>query len=501
VKAVTLLLLGCTKDDPVTQPTGDSTVATDSGDSSIDTAEDLPPWQALTGDCSAPADLGADTLVYEGGHQITSKKGDGPSTLFIELVDLEKDGDVVYGVGQGGLILFDFSDVSEVSEFAVYPDPDDGFPGRFHRVEKIGEGAVALVHRDFELRFADVSDPSNPVLLRDDLGGGREGLAAVGDRLYVSNRSQGGTLEVWDVSDLTDIVELDSHEGFGPNTWELSKTDDGWLYAADQSLGVLPISLADKDSPEAGQPVGDYAVQHIDVEGDALYAAMGSAGVGVFDRSDPAAPVLVTTLAVAGSAVQVAADGDYLFAADHEGLVAWDISDPLSPVAVGHQVSEQFALAVINEGATAWLGDWSIAGQWALTPGAPELALSNDLIQLPTDGGSTKVSLTNYGQGDLEIVGATGPEGVTLEMRRTTLESGASTNLQLSWTGGELDDTICLATNDPDEPLREITVVSGDNGGLGGPAPDFTLNDLDGNSWRLSEQLGHPVVLAYFATW
>ena len=32
-------------------------------------------------------------------------------------------------------------------------------------------------------------------------------------------------------------------------------------------------------------------------------------------------------------------------------------------------------------------------------------------------------------------------------------------------------------------------------------APDFALPDLDGQVHTLSEQRGHPVVLAYFATW
>jgi len=42
---------------------------------------------------------------------------------------------------------------------------------------------------------------------------------------------------------------------------------------------------------------------------------------------------------------------------------------------------------------------------------------------------------------------------------------------------------------------------SGTGVALGNDAPDFVLEDLDGNSHRLSEQLGHPVVLVFFATW
>jgi len=36
---------------------------------------------------------------------------------------------------------------------------------------------------------------------------------------------------------------------------------------------------------------------------------------------------------------------------------------------------------------------------------------------------------------------------------------------------------------------------------VGDIAPDFTLNDVDGNSYTLSQFKGKPVLLAYFATW
>ena len=36
---------------------------------------------------------------------------------------------------------------------------------------------------------------------------------------------------------------------------------------------------------------------------------------------------------------------------------------------------------------------------------------------------------------------------------------------------------------------------------IGKIAPDFTLLDVDGKSYTLSDFRGHPVVLSYFATW
>lgn len=37
--------------------------------------------------------------------------------------------------------------------------------------------------------------------------------------------------------------------------------------------------------------------------------------------------------------------------------------------------------------------------------------------------------------------------------------------------------------------------------GSGEPAPDFTLRDLDGRTWKLSELRGKPVVLTFWAPW
>ena len=68
----------------------------------------------------------------------------------------------------------------------------------------------------------------------------------------------------------------------------------------------------------------------------------------------------------------------------------------------------------------------------------------------------------------------------------------------------DLEAEICVATNDPDEPLLHLSVASSSSGAsvnIGEPAPDFTLQDLEGNYHTLSQSLGHPVILCYFATW
>ena len=61
---------------------------------------------------------------------------------------------------------------------------------------------------------------------------------------------------------------------------------------------------------------------------------------------------------------------------------------------------------------------------------------------------------------------------------------------------------LCIATNDPDQPVHLDILTSNDDSSvlIGEPAPDFALVGVDGETYTLSEQ-GHPVLLIYFAVW
>ena len=62
---------------------------------------------------------------------------------------------------------------------------------------------------------------------------------------------------------------------------------------------------------------------------------------------------------------------------------------------------------------------------------------------------------------------------------------------------------LTLSDLDPKSPVAS-TVTDVDpavGAGVGRVAPDFTLQALDGSTFRLSEQRGKPVVLNFWATW
>ncbi|MCK6520150.1 hypothetical protein L6R49_01805 [Myxococcota bacterium] len=483
---------------------GDDSAASgaDSGDDddTADTGEPPLVWSTLPTSCEAPASLPTDTLTQTGQDKRgQDKPGQG---FFVELIDLELHGERAYGVGQGGLMVYDIADPAAPALIGAHPPAGNG---RYHRVEVIRDGLVAVTHRDRGLELVDVSDPAAMATLGVISRAGLEGMAWDGDRLWLTDRAR-GLLPV-DLSDPTRPVEGAATPGLSA-PWELSPVQTGWSYVADNALGVVPIDLSNPDAPVIHPAVAlPGATQHVAVADGHLYAAIGGAGVAVLSLADPAAPSLLRVVPTGGSAAQVSAADGLLWVADHEGVVVYDLSDPADPQPLAREQTEQFALAVrAAPGDAAWVGDWNILSGWVLDRdgAAPSLDPSTDSPRLPAEGGEATVRLTNRGDAPLTLSGATvGDERVTVEVSAASIEPGEEALLRLTWAGGEsLDTTLCLASNDPDEPTLSLKLTAGVVGDyLGQAAPDFALTDLDGDTHRLSEQLGAPVLLAYFATW
>ncbi|MCP4809953.1 MAG: hypothetical protein GY884_31850, partial [Proteobacteria bacterium] len=397
MSALLWLALSCNGDDgphDVADSSVDSPVDSPV-DSSADPGQDSVPveWVELTGDCVEPDGLGEDPLQPTGSIRLTQETPG--QSWFVELIDLEVDGDRIYGAGQGGVTAYDISDPANPTNPGHYP-PDNSNQGRFHRVEVVGEDLVAATHREAFLEVLDFSDPSVPTSVFQHEGYGLEGMAHLDERLYVSQR--GGSLLVFSTDDWSHV----EHTGFGENTWELASDGSSWLYAADNA-GLIPISLADPDAPAVQATVDMGGVLHAVVDGDWMYAAQASRGVAVLERSDPAAPELVTMIPVSGSAVQISVGDSVLWIADHEGLATWDVSDPTSPSPTGHQVSEQFALSVAHVGDVGWLGDWNILSSWTLEPGSPELDIGRSELDLSS--GQTTAAFRNWGASTLTLAG------------------------------------------------------------------------------------------------
>ena len=454
-------------------------------------------WVLLEGDCSA-GELPADPII-ERSNIFLNQEQPGVSP-FAEIVDLDKRGDLLLGVGQGGLLPYDVSDPDNPEFLGFYPEQ----MGRYYKVEFVSDTRIVLSHRDRGLELVSMDDPSAPRTLSVLDGKGYEGLLVHEGLVYATQRGEG--LVVLDPS--TDTLSEVARVAGLTSPWELSKPMNGVAYVADAALGLVPVDLSSPSSPKLGSPiaVSTGSPLHVAAADGYVYLSLGSAGVAIYETSDPMAPSLVSQVPTGGSATMSWVHEDLLWVGDNEGVVVFDVSDPTEPLHQARELTEQFALAMFSEGTRGYVGDWNYMRilDLDLDVQAPHLEMPGDSFILTEEGGEKLLSIRNFGNAPLELRSAASEvPGLQVYASAEVLESGEEGWIKLSYAGGaDMQGSVCLGSNDPDQARIDFAVEAGvDDPVISQDAPDFVLQDLDGTSYRLSDQLGHPVVLAYFATW
>jgi hypothetical protein len=443
-------------------------------------------WVTLPASCEAPSSLPTDPLALTGEVRVTQDGRAG----FLEALDVEVVDGIAFVVGMGRMVIADIT--NPAAPVKLY-GPAETEAGKLHRVEPLQAGFLATSQREEGVLLWDVRDPSAPANVATIVGVGMEGLAFAEGRLFVGVRDEG--VRVYDVSDPAKPVET-GRGGALSGTWELAATGDGWLYAADASMGLVPFDVSDPDRPAMGSPLTfDGGVLHARYADDRVYVSLGSAGIAVVDVLDRSAPVDLGRFETGGSVVMTDVAEGRLWAVDHRAVTVFDLATGLP---IQQDLVEQFSLAVSATGNRAVVGDWNLIEVWSLGEGsAPALDLVDDVRHA---NGAAEVTLTNRGGADLSLLGASADDDdAIIEVSGALLPPGESAVLRVS--GLTTDTQLCLASNDPDGPTRPVVMRAAAAPPAGVAAPDFALVDLDGTTRRLSEQLGNPVLLVYFATW
>ena len=519
-RLLVLLLMGCgSSADPAGAGVsggseGDGSDDGGSGDDGGSTGDDggtggddtaAPEWVSLPADCDLAAADSTDPFTLTGAVKNTQVAG-GWFTEILDIAWLPAE-DRVLTTGQGGLVVFDLSDPADPITQG-HEGAGGGGLVRYYQLLPAQPGLVWTTHREVGLDTLSVEDPLVPERLSRADGIGYEGLDRYGDRLYVASTQ--GFVAIYDVSDPLAPAWVGSVEGLG-RPWDVHVVGEV-AYVADGALGLVALDLSNPDAPTLASAVesGGLPVRLDDDGGDTLFMVSGAGGLEIFDLADPLAPSLLTAVDVGGSAQDVAYDDGLVGVTTQEAVVLLDVGragSPASPVPFSYQETEQFAMTLDAAGGTWTVGDWNILGIWDAGEGpAPATDVGAKTVAFLDEAETRQVSITNRGGAPLELLGLEVPDGVEALVSTTALAPGETGVVSLRWDG-EADlagVSACLATNDPDQPVTTLVLTSGADGegkAIGQAAPDFSLQDLEGTTWRLSEQLGKPVVLAYFATW
>jgi len=334
------------------------------------------------------------------------------------------------------------------------------------------------------------------------------GLAARDGRLYVVSGQ--GTLSTYDISDPEDPAHLEllhTLEGLAsPRDLVL---DGDHAYVADNTLGLVVVDLTDPDAPVLIGPVeGSEGLQDVDAADGHVFGAAGSSGVQIFSAADPAQPELVAEITPGGAIISLSAGNGLLWTANYDGVAAIDISDPAAPVLVGTESTRSWAMGAQATEAGLFLADWNRVKTFVADPAvqAPDTHLDLSALYFPEGTTEQILTLTNTGSAAMTIAGLQADiEYIEVRVDRLVVEVGGKAQIQVQWLGqGDLSGSLCIATDDPDDPIQTLDILTSNDDSsvlIGEPAPDFALPDLDGVYRALSEQIGHPVVLVYFATW
>lgn len=479
----------------------------DGADGTTDSADSGEPiaWQSIANTCTGGGPDGEDPFVLVGSAKNT--ESGGPS-WFTEILDISllEDEDRVVTAGQGGVVVFDITDPTEpLTRGHIGADP--GSFARYYHVRPQEDGLAFATHRGVGLDVLDVSNADSLARRSRHLAQGYEGLARVGDWLYVA--STAGRIDVFDVSRLASPSLERELDGYGL-PWDVV-AGDGVLYVADARQGLLTLDLSDPSSPtQVDTDVSAGLPMRLVVADEVLYLVSGAGGLEIFDVSTPTDPTLLTRLDPGGGAQDVAVSDGLVAVTTQEAVVLYDIGrsgSPADPLPFAYEETEQYAMTLDATGSRFAVGDWNIMGLWDVgTDTAPAADLSVDILPFLDGAQTLRLEIRNRGGRVLDLYGVETPPGVTAEVSTLAVAPGERALVAVAWDGtGTLDgQRLCVATDDPSRPTLKVDLTSGGDGVgrvIGQTAPDFALQALDGTTHRLSEQLGHPVVLAYFATW
>ncbi len=452
---------------------------------------------AAAGWSDLPAD---DRLQYLGDHT---------PEYFVEFLDVEIRNDTAYVSGITGLSIVDISDPSAPELIGRY-DPVGSPYNRFFQ-STFRYGYAYCAGRSEGISILDLSDPGLPILAGhyEEAGLSFEGVASYGTHLYTAAHGDG--LKIYSIADPDTLFLV----GELPDLTDARRLvlDPPRAFVADGAGGLAVVDVSDPAAPAlvAAVATGGVAVD-IAVTGDIACLAVGGSGLDIVDISSPEEPVLLSSVDTPGTALGVALEDSLAFVADWEGVQVARISDPSAPELAGWEDTPGRAMGIDAVGTDCVVADWFSTRLYRYGPtDDPDILLPPGPICLGTvevgESADTVIVAANTGGASLlvEEVTTTNTD-FTIEPDSFSIAPDGSQHLTISFYRSFETSTSTVFTfqsDDPDEGGLALNVEIDDQGLLqeGMPAPDFTLQDLNGLPHTLSDYQGSVVLLAFFASW
>ena len=406
--------------------------------------------------------------------------------------------------------------------------------------------------------FYDISDSSNPVHLANlSIPMGNRSLpnfeaAIFNDYLYLSSRHRG--LAIVNISDPTNPqhVGMVDEPGGSDYSYDGLEIKDSILYAAAHEHGVIQYDLSDPASPtfmgtiqaenawdvlfkdsliiiqngeyglkiyEIGASgnsqvlIGDTetpgATKDIQLDGDLLYVAMGSAGVGVYDISDLNDLVLLDIYDTSGLANRISLFNGKVAVSDWLDVKILEF-DGAELDLVGYKNTARRTMAINTIGNIIYSAEWRLLQvmEYGEISG-PDIDLNTYEANFPQieigESDTAFILITNNGNQSLEFITEyfTHPDFITT-INLDEIEAGNSVEMDIIYTksNNNATGTLNFQTNDNDEEFIDCAIVGNYDGvNVGMTAPDFNLPIVANGSdyFQLSSHFGEIVVITFFS--
>ncbi len=357
------------------------------------------------------------------------------------------------------------------------------------------------------LYVVDISNPSNPQDLGRVDGTNNfilENLDADNNILAVAAHEDGVLL--YDISNPQDL-ELRSTIN-SENAWTV-RLKDGYAYIADELIVKIYDINNSSDPVFINQIETSNAIKDIALTQSFMYVALGSDGVDIYDLYNLESPIFLDNYNTNTLANRISPFENKLAVSDWDDVdvLEWDGN---SLNRVGYKNTGNRTMAIATKDNYIYSAEWASVQAFEFGPvSGPDIDLNTLELNYPYvnngDSYSLSVEVINNGSSTLNIV----DDYVTnshfeIVNQLNDLEPDQSQTVEIIYNASDLNSAGAyrIYTNDPDQSMVMCETNGNiDGANIGEPAIDFELDYIANGegSFRLSDQLGKVVVIAFFA--